>query len=111
MSRTARNLIQAFKSSGCSECGVRYPTVGWGGLHCDHIDPRDKRRFGAVASGNGVSGRSGSMSTQELLQELLVCQVLCTRCHLRKTKGNGNGHIEQLALFNGSGTWRYGASR
>lgn len=104
------NLIRAFKASGCAVCGVRYPQVDWSELTCDHIDPRDKPR-GSVLKRGGTANRLSRANAEEILAELLLCQVLCTEHHLEKTRADGrNGSVSagQLALFTGSGGWRYG---
>lgn len=102
------NLIRAFKANGCAGCKARYPELDWSDLHVDHIDPRTKMRYGAVASltggGSIGGGRSGAES---LLAELLLCQVLCVKCHKEKHRNGVTVSERQLALFNGSGAWTY----
>lgn len=106
------NLIRAFKATGCAKCGRRYPEVDWSELHVDHIDPRDKSRE-AISSitdayrGGGSMARFHSGTTTAILAELLKCQVLCFECHREKHRGESRPLDGQLALFNGSGGWRY----
>jgi hypothetical protein len=99
------NMRRAFKASGCVVCKRRYPELDWDELHCDHLDPQTKPT--GISAGRSVAAR-GHTSAAAALAEFLTCQVLCTDCHLEKTRnGNQNGHVGQLALFTGTGeAWR-----
>lgn len=105
------NLIRAFKATGCAKCGRRYPEVDWSELHLDHVDPRDKSRAAISSITDNVGGGSIAMfhsgTTAAILAELLLCQVLCFECHKEKHRSSTAPIEGQLALFNGSGGWRY----
>lgn len=53
----------------CVNCG------SWEQLELDHIDPKTK-----------VTSHVWSWSEKRRIEELAKCQVLCSVCHLRKTK-------------------------
>lgn len=67
-----KKMMEMFKSFGgkCKKCGSGRS------LQFDHIDPR-KKKF-------NISDFL-SFSKHETLNELKKCQVLCKRCHLKKT--------------------------
>jgi hypothetical protein len=109
------NLSRAFRASGCSVCGIRYPECDWDDLHIDHIDEATKSRR-TVASGHsgGFTKIFGSSSMEACMAELLKCQVLCSKHHKGpegKHGRNGNAPeiaAEQLPLFDEDQEWRSG---
>lgn len=74
-----RHWLRKYQSYvGCNSCGVKNPLV----LEFDHIDPENK-------SGNILCNKFiKAVSTQELVDEVRKCQVLCANCHKIKTIGN-----------------------
>jgi 5-methylcytosine-specific restriction endonuclease McrA len=57
----------------CIECGSKEQ------LEFDHIDPSTKN-FNISSAYNKTK--------EELFEELTKCQLLCNKCHLKKTKNN-----------------------
>jgi hypothetical protein len=92
-------IIRGFKASGCVVCGVRYPDVGWDDLHWHHRDRGTKEKpsswfyYGATVD--------------ELLLELVKCEVLCTKCHHRTYGRKDTSLQSQPSLFQGTGSWVY----
>jgi hypothetical protein len=65
----ARRRSTWLKENGpCVNCG------SWKGLEVDHVDPKKK-----------VDHRVWSWSVERRNKELSKCQVLCARCHKKKT--------------------------
>jgi hypothetical protein len=66
--------------SQCTECKRKISTpADLGNFHCDHIDPKSKRVCIAQISRNKSSPNS-------LMKELEKCQLLCSACHMEKTR-------------------------
>ena len=66
-----RYFIQKYKiEKGCSVCGYnKHPAA----LHFHHRDPRQKSF--------SVSMAAAHLSEQELIQEIIKCDILCANCH------------------------------
>lgn len=63
-------------------------------LEIDHKDPNDK--------GIDLSKAFTSMSESKLIEELKVCQILCSSCHKNKTRK------DLAAKFNQREHWEHG---
>ena len=91
------NLQRAFKASGCSRCKRRFPDLDWSELHIHHVDPAAKTIHSAYLQ---------RASADEIIPELLKCEVLCVECH-RAEHNSSNLCENQLHLFTGAGmAWR-----
>ena len=77
--RTASRRDEWFKANGpCRKCG------SWERLELDHVQRNLK-----------LGHRIWSWSADKTVAELVKCQVLCHRCHRKKT----NGEIRHIAKF------------
>lgn len=86
---------------GCVVCGVRYPELPLSEFHCNHIDPKTK----AVRTGRGMMPSSGLLETnsrQELIDELVKCEVVCSKHHRQRERDNAKDY-RQGSLFGGNG--------
>lgn len=101
-----RFLIQAFKATGCTQCGKRVPDLDWSDLHIHHKEGAVTRALFPRLGGDRLS-RQGR---EAMIAEFLHCEVLCRDCH-NKAHSNGTPTENQLPLFVGNGSWHYGAER
>jgi hypothetical protein len=101
-------MLWAFKLHGCADCGIRFPEIAFDELHCDHRDPTTKIRGRAYNLGARSDGGLREMGTNEgLLRELMKCDVVCAKCHVKRGRARRNG-VHQLSLFGGLGVaWIY----
>lgn len=75
--RNARIRAEFFTGKSCVQCGAT------DSLELDHIDPSQK-----------VGHRIWSWSTERRMAEIAKCQVLCTDCHLAKTKAERRARMK-----------------
>jgi len=84
------DVVSLYKiSKGCCECGYNEnPRV----ICFDHLPEFEKSE--AVKNGNGKSNGGGmhnlikNGTTEELIEEIKKCQILCLLCHAKKTYKN-----------------------
>lgn len=69
-------MISAFKRRPCADCGVQYPPYV---MQFDHRDPGVKLF--------NVSAAPGRYSTDQVLNEIAKCDVVCANCHAERTFG------------------------
>lgn len=102
-------MLWAFKLQGCADCGKRYPEIALADLHCHHRDPSTKRRPTSRSLTKRIDGLLGHNSHQELLDELLKCDVVCAECHKKRGRNGSRAIQQQTVLFTGTGqAWRIG---
>jgi 5-methylcytosine-specific restriction endonuclease McrA len=70
-----KNELIIMLGGKCSDCGSSI------GLQFDHIDPKGT---------NIRIGKLLSYSKEVILQELKKCQLLCKKCHYKKSKKEGS---------------------
>ena len=69
-----RTMLSEIKeSSGCVDCGVKYPYYV---LDFDHLDDK--------VDGIGIMIRSHPI--EEILKEVKKCEVVCANCHRERTQ-------------------------
>lgn len=74
--RRTRLLLDYLTSHPCVDCGETDPTV----LEFDHIG---QKRF-------GISVGLRARPSQDVLDEIEACEVVCANCHRRRTYRRGN---------------------
>ena len=84
-----KHWVNAYKvSNGCSNCGYnKHPSA----LCFDHMDKTNKSEH--VKNGYSKRSSAGGMfrlynkkhSTDELIEEIQKCRLLCHNCHMEKT--------------------------
>lgn len=85
-------MVSLYKISvGCAECGYNYnPRV----LCFAHLKEYESQKSEAIKNGNGKSNGGGmhnlirNGTTEELIEEIRKCRVLCVPCHSKETYKN-----------------------
>jgi hypothetical protein len=67
-------LFDYLKDKSCSDCGETDPIV----LEFDHDDPKLKSFQISQAVNNSVS-------TENIMKEIMKCTIRCANCHRRRT--------------------------
>ena len=71
------HVFEYLSNNPCVVCGSADLLV----LEFDHKDPTTKR----FNIGKAISGKTISISLEELVIEIAKCEVMCRNCHQRKT--------------------------
>jgi hypothetical protein len=86
--RNQRNvaIVLKLKSEPCADCGQRYPPYV---MDFDHVGPKTAN----------ISGLVFTVSTERLLREVAVCEVVCANCHRERTHSRSEARGDRSTLF------------